>query len=143
MAAAIWLTPAGDLGIIPELEYYEIPLDAYNPAGGYVGFTLIAGNLPPGLELYDDGRILGIPVLGQVRGVPVPVNKVTTSTFTIRIKNIENKVADRTFNLTVAGIDPPVLVPSSSALGTFIDGTLVDIQLEAVEANPLLTAVFT
>ena len=50
MAAAIWLTPAGDLGIIPELEYYEIPLDAYNPAGGYVAFTLIAGSLPDGLE---------------------------------------------------------------------------------------------
>ena len=143
MAAAIWLTPAGDLGIIPELEYYEIPLDAYNPAGGYVGFTLIAGNLPAGLELYDDGRILGIPVLGQVRGVPIAVNKVTTSTFTVRIKNIENKVSDRTFNLTVAGIDPPILVPSSSSLGSYIDGTLVDIQLEAVEANPLLTATFT
>ena len=143
MAAAIWLTPAGDLGIIPELEYYELPLDAYNPAGGYVQFTLIAGSLPDGLELYDDGRILGIPVLGQVRGVPEAVSRVTTSTFTIRIKNIENKVADRTFNLTVAGIDPPVLVPSSSSLGTYIDGTLVDIQLEAVEANPLLTAQFT
>lgn len=143
MAAAIWLTPAGDLGIIPELEYYELPLDAYNPAGGYVQFTLIAGSLPDGLELYDDGRILGIPVLGQVRGVPQAVNKVTTSTFTIRIKNVENKVSDRTFNLTVAGIDPPVLVPPSSSLGTYVDGTLVDIQLEAVEANPLLTATFT
>lgn len=143
MAAAIWLTPAGDLGIIPELEYYELPLDAYNPAGGYVQFTLIAGSLPAGLELYDDGRILGIPVLGQVRGVPIAVNKVTTSTFTIRIKNIENKVSDRTFNLTVAGIDPPVIEPESSTLGTYLDGTLVDIQLEAIEANPLLTAAFS
>ena len=143
MAAAIWLTPAGDLGIIPELEYYELPLDAYNPAGGYVQFTLIAGSLPAGLELYDDGRILGIPVLGQVRGVPIAVNKVTTSTFTIRIKNIENKVSDRTFNLTIAGIDPPVIDPSSGMLGSYVDGTLVDIQLDAIEANPLLTAVFT
>ena len=143
MAAAIWLTPPGDLGIIPELEYYELPLDAYNPAGGYVQFTLIAGTLPAGLELYDDGRILGIPVLGQVRGVPIAVNKVTTSTFTIRIKNIENKVADRTFNLTVAGIDPPVIDPAAGLLGSYVDGTLVDIQLDAIEANPLLTAVFT
>ena len=58
MAACIWLTPAGDLGIIPELEYYELPLDAYNPAGGQPTFTLISGSLPNGLELYDDGRIL-------------------------------------------------------------------------------------
>lgn len=142
MAAAIWLTPAGDLGIIPELEYYEIPLDAYNTSGGELRFTLISGNLPSGLELYDDGRILGIPVLGQVRGVPMAVNKVTTSTFTIRIRNNENRVSDRTFSLTVAGILPPILVPSSSALGSFIDGAFVDIQLEAIEANPLLTATF-
>ena len=75
MAACIWLTPAGDLGIIPELEYYELPLDAYNPAGGQPTFTLISGSLPNGLELYDDGRILGIPVLGQIRGVPEAVNR--------------------------------------------------------------------
>jgi len=95
------------------------------------------------LELYDDGRVLGIPVVGQVRGVPSAVNKVTTSTFTVRIKNGYNKVADRTFSLTVAGITPPVIVPTSSNLGEYVDGQYADIQLDAIEANPLLTATFS
>ena len=143
MSVPIWLTPAGDLGIIPELEYYELPFDAYDTSGAQLRFTLISGSLPDGLELYDDGRVLGIPVVGQVRGVPAAVNKVTTSTFTVRIKNGFNRVADRTFSLTVAGITPPILVPSSSQLGEFVDGDYVDIQLEAIEANPLLTVNFS
>ena len=138
--APIWLTPAGDLGIIPELDYYELPFDAYDTSGVQLMFSLISGTLPDGLELYDDGRVLGIPVVGQVRGVPSAVNKVTTSTFTVRIKNGYNKVADRTFSLTVAGITPPIIVPNGSQLGEYVDGQYVDIQLEAIEANPLLTA---
>lgn len=144
--APIWITPAGNLGIIPEQEYYELPLDAYDPlAAPYppLRFSVISGSLPNGLEVYDDGRILGIPVLGQVRGVPAPVNKVTTSTFTIRCKNINNQVADRTFTLTVAGLSPPVIVPQTSDLGTYLDGTYVDIQLDAIETNSLLTAAFS
>ena len=142
--APIWITPAGDLGIVPELEYYELPLDAYNPAGGAaVTFQLITGSLPVGLELYDDGRILGIPVLGQIRGVPAAVNKVTTSTFTIRCKNYLNQVADRTFNLTVAGITPPIIEPTDQNLGTYIDGNYVSIQLTSIEPNTLLVPVFS
>jgi hypothetical protein len=30
MAFPRWLTPAGDLGIVPELSYYEFDLDAYD-----------------------------------------------------------------------------------------------------------------
>ena len=140
----IWITPAGDLGIIPELEYYDLPLDAYNPAGGAaVTFQLISGSLPAGLELYDDGRILGIPVLGQVRGVPAAVSKVTTSTFTIRCKNYLNQVSDRTFSLTVAGIAPPIIIPTTENLGTYLDGNYVEIQLDTIEPNNLLTPVFS
>jgi len=142
--APIWITPAGDLGIIPELEYYELPLDAYNPAGGAaVTFQLVSGALPDGLQLYDDGRILGIPVLGQIRGVPSAVSKVTTSTFTVRCKNYLNQVADRTFTITVAGIIPPVIIPTTENLGTYLDGNYVEIQLEAIEPNNLLTPVFS
>lgn len=138
MTPPIWITPAGNLGIIPELEYYDIPLDAYNASGSPLLFSLISGELPAGLVLYDTGRILGMPSLGQVRGVPFAVTKSTTSTFTIRIKNNLNQIADRTFSLTVAGILPPRLLPEESDLGTYIDGSFINIQLEVVEPNPLL-----
>ena len=143
MNAAIWLTPAGDLGIIPELEFYELALDAYNPAGGDVTFSLIAGNLPPGLELKNDGTIQGLPVNGEIQGVPVAVNRVTTSTFGVRVTNTQSQVTDRTFSLTVAGILPPVIIPNTTELDSYIDGDYVDIQLDAIEANNQLTATFS
>ena len=143
MSAAIWLTPAGDLGIIPELEFYELALDAYNPAGGDITFSLIAGNLPPGLELKNDGTIQGLPVNGEVQGVPFAVSKVTTSTFSVRVTNPQGLVTDRTFNLTVAGMLPPIIIPNTTELGSYIDGDYVDIQLDAIEANNLLTATFS
>lgn len=144
--APIWITPPGDLGIIPELEYYELPLDAYDPtASPYppLRFSLISGSLPAGLEIYDDGRILGIPVLGQIRGVPAAVNRVTNSSFTVRCKNNLNQVADRTFTLTVAGLTPPVIIPTTTNLGTYLDGNYFEIQLDTIEPNSLLTATFS
>lgn len=143
MAAPIWLTPAGNLGTIPEMEFYEIPLDAYNSAGGELTYTLLAGSLPQGLEVYSNGTISGIPVNGEIQGVPSAVERVTTSTFTVRVRNGENLVADRTFSLTVAGIDPPIQVPSAGLLGTFVDGDYVDIQLGVILSNTLLTATFS
>ena len=144
--APIWITPPGDLGIIPELEYYELPLDAYDPtASPYppLRFSVISGSLPVGLEIYDDGRILGIPVLGQIRGVPAAVNRVTTSTFTVRCKNNLNQVADRTFTLTVAGLTPPVITPTTTDLGTYLDGSYFEVDINAIEPNTLLTPTFS
>ena len=143
MTAPIWLTPAGDLGIIPEQEYYDLALDAYNTSGGSLTYTLIAGNLPQGLQLQSTGEILGIPVNGELSGVPSAVSKVVTSNFAIRITNILGEIADRTFNLTVAGLLPPVIVPAASDLGTYIDGQFIDLQLDAQESNSLLTATFS
>jgi hypothetical protein len=143
MTAAIWLTPAGSLGIIPEDTYYELQLDAYNPAGGTLTFTLISGSLPSGLRLETQGFINGIPYNGEISGVPLAVERVTTSTFCVRITNADGFITDRTFELTIAGIDPPIPVPPSSQLATVIDGEFVSIQLDAIEGNPLVTTTFS
>ena len=57
MSAPIWLTNSGDLGIIPEQEYFEFFFDAYNPGGGSLSYSLIAGNLPNGLEIKSNGSM--------------------------------------------------------------------------------------
>ena len=142
MAAPIWLTAAGDLGIIPEEEYYEFFLDAYNLGGGSVTFSLIAGELPQGIELDNSGIISGIPT-GKIGGVPAAVSKVTTSTFTVRITNSEDLVADRTFNLTVAGILPQSIIPTASSLGTYLDGTYFYADINTVEPNQYLQSTFS
>jgi hypothetical protein len=98
--------------------------------------------LPVGLEIKSDGTLVGIPV-GKVAGVPSAVSKVTTSTFSLRIKNNQNLVADRTFSLTVAGILPQIFVPANSVLGSFLDGTYVYIDINTVESNNLLNSTFS
>jgi len=143
MAAAIWLTPAGNLGIIPELEYYQLALDAYNPGGSTLTFKLLSGRLPDGLRIATDGNISGIPVKGEIAGTPAAVAKTVTSRFTIRITNAQGQVSDRTFSITVAGILPPIITPEPGTLGRYIDGSYVHIQLGAIEPNPLLTPVFS
>lgn len=143
--AAIWLTPAGNLGVIPALEYYQFKLDAYNPEGGDVAFSLVAGSLPIGLHIDETGNVQGVPINANealLEGVPSAVSKVTTSTFTVRITNQASKVTDRTFTLSVAGIIPPVITPKNIELGDFFDGDLVYLQLYAVEQNPGLTVTW-
>lgn len=142
MSVPIWLTPQGDLGIIPEQEYYEFFFDAYNPAGGNLVYTLISGSLPSGLEIRPNGTMIGIPV-GRVAGVTLAVPKVTTSTFTIRIKNNQNFIADRTFSITVAGILPQTFTPSSASLGTYLDGTYVYVDINTIEPNRFLQSTFS
>ena len=61
MAYPVWITPAGDLGIIPENQYFDIQLDAYNPGGGSLTFTKISGQLPPGIQLTRTGELRGVP----------------------------------------------------------------------------------
>jgi hypothetical protein len=140
MALPKWITPAGDLGIIPETEYYQYTLDAYDPSAGTLVYSRVSGRLPLGIQVVSTGRLQGIPVseLGGDQNV--------TYTFTIRVKNTTtNGLADRTFSLTVTNINPPIInVPTrNSFLGLFLDGTEYTEQLEAIEATPGADLVWT
>ena len=142
MSIPIWLTPAGDLGIIPEEEYYEFNFDAYVTDGSNPTYSLVSGRLPFGLEIKSDGTIAGMP-LGTIGGTPVAVSKITTSTFTLRITSSSFEVADRTFSLTVAGILPQTITPVTENLGTYIDGSFLYIDINTIESNPYLTSTFS
>ena len=61
MAQPVWVTPAGSLGIIPEGVFYQIPLQAYEPSAQTVLYRVIAGDLPAGVQLADNGLITGVP----------------------------------------------------------------------------------
>lgn len=140
MALPKWITPAGDLGIIPETEYYQYTLDAYDPSAGTLVYSRVSGRLPPGIQVVSTGRLQGIPVseLGGDQNVEY--------TFTVRVKNTTtNGIADRTFSLTVTNVNPPIInVPTrNSFLGLFLDGTEYTEQLEAIEATPGADLVWT
>ena len=149
MAQPVWVTPAGSLGTIPEGIFYQVPLQAYDPAdpeGHDVYYTLLAGQLPPGIQCSRTGLISGTPqAIASLQGVPSPVASDTTSTFAVRafterIVNgqvVVNRLRDRTFSLTVTGQNPPRFLTPSGNVGTFYDGTPIEpIQIETTDPDP-------
>ena len=149
MAQPVWVTDVGSLGTIPEGIFYQVPLIAYDPAdpsGNEVYYTLLAGQLPAGIQCSSSGLISGIPqAIASIQGVPLPVDRDVTSTFAVRAytekivqgKVVVDRLADRTFSLTVTGQNPPQFITPAGNVGTFYDGTPIDpIQIVTSESDP-------
>ncbi len=124
-AVLSWVTNSGSLGTIPESVIYSKILEAESESS--VSYAIISGELPPGLTLRSDGRISGIPDL---------VSKNVVSTFVVRATDESGNIADRTFNLTVQGQDEPEFITSSGRIGTFYDGSKVDITVDYTDTDP-------
>jgi hypothetical protein len=142
MAQPVWITPQGPLeGPIPEGVFFSKPLEAYDPDSGAVFFQLIAGNLPPGIQISKNGMMEGTP---SVRGVPADVAGSVTSRFTVRAYTVTNRLADRTFTLTVTGAEPPRFTTPPGQIAQYFDSTEVNgLQIGYVDPDPGGGAVVT
>ena len=139
-----WITPAGSLGTIAENVFYRLALQAQ--AGDEdVFFRLIAGELPSGVQVTTNGFIEGIPRnFVSVQGVPQEVSEDVTSRFAIRAftrrlvngEFVVNRIADRTFEITVSGQSIPQFITPPGRIGTFYDGTEVDLAIRFFDADP-------
>lgn len=145
MAQPVWVTPAGDLGTIPEGVFYQTPLEAYDPGLDTVYYSLLAGALPAGMFINDSGMISGIPQAKvSIQGVPEPVSRDVTSKFAVRAYTqqviqgvtVINRLADRTFEITVSGQDAPEFVTPAGQIAQVYDGTLFDFQIEYTDVDP-------
>lgn len=128
-----WITKAGTLGTIPEGRFYKLPLEAAGPSE--IGFRLVAGRLPQGVQVKPSGALEGVPeAVAITQGVPLSVNENVISKFTVRAFLLANPtvIADRTFSITVTGQDAPRFVTPAGRLGAFLDSTRVSIPI-AVE----------
>jgi hypothetical protein len=156
MAQPVWVTNAGSLGTIPEGIFYQVPLIAYdptNPNGNEIYYTLLAGQLPPGIQCSRSGLISGTPqAVASIEGVPLPVNRDTTSTFAVRAytertvqgRVVIDRLADRTFSLTITGQNPPQFITPAGNVGTFYDGAPIDpIQILSTDPDPGDVTVIT
>jgi hypothetical protein len=141
----IWETPAGDLGTIQEGKFYQLTLTAYDDSTGDADtlyYTMIAGELPEGIQCRKTGLIEGIPkAVSSLQGVPLEVGQNVTSKFTVRVYTEDAneqplRVADRTFTITVTGQDIPEWTTPAGSLGTYIDGQQVSTQLEFSDPDP-------
>lgn len=145
-AIPVWVTPAGSLGVIAEDVFYREPIEAITVDLSPVYYRVIAGTLPAGIQLTNNGIIAGVPTTGivDVQGIPTQVNADTTSTFTVRaftvktVNGIEvvDTLADRTFSITVSGPDTPSFVTPAGSIGTYYDSDEVDFQFQYINPDP-------
>jgi hypothetical protein len=151
MAQPVWITPAGDLGTIPEGVFYQQTLKAFDPqpaVGTDLYYRVIAGTLPGGVQCSTSGLIAGVPqALASLEGVPFQVNRNITSKFTVRAYTFDEttqqilRIADRTFTLTVSGNNVPDFVTPAGNIGTYYDGGEVTLQIQYTNADPNETVV--
>ena len=138
MGYPVWITKTGDLGKVSSQQFFDLVLQAEDSDGqGEITFELIAGTLPKGLQVDPNGYINGSPERSYtVQGVPFSTNVDITSNFTIRAKNsLDDSITDRSFFITVTGNFPPVITSLADPLGTFLDGTEISLQLNAIDIN--------
>lgn len=144
MSQPQWITPAGSLGVVPEGVFYSVPVQAV-ANGQDVFFRLIAGKLPDGVQITTNGVIEGTPKnILLVQGVPQEVSQDVTSKFAIRAfttktvngNTVIDRLADRTFSLTVSGQDAPKFITPPGNVGTFYDGTEASVKIDFTDTDP-------
>jgi hypothetical protein len=145
MAQPIWITKPGSLGVVPEGVFYQVTLQAYDPDDGDLYYVMIAGSLPDGVQCTASGLLEGIPkAIASLQGVPTEVSRDVTSTFTVRAytekivngQEVIDRIADRTFSLTVTGQNVPEFVTPAGNIGTYYDGTKISIQIQTTDPDP-------
>ena len=124
----LWTVATGyNLGTFQEGTTQSIPLPVQNTPT----LKLISGELPAGLRIENN----------RLEGTPFEVARSITSTFCIRATSGIFK-QDRTFNLTIDGMDAPTWVTPEGALGIgpntkayVLDSSIVDFQLEVLDPD--------
>ena len=133
MTQPVWITPAGNLGVIPVGVFFQLTLFGELPGepGAELYYDVIAGRLPDGIQCAANGVISGIPdAVASLQGVPLEVGRNTTSKFTVRIYPEEDptNIRDRTFSITVAVIPEPVWITPAGLVASYYDSDPVDYQ---------------
>jgi len=124
MSRVTWKSPK-NLGFVADDSYFEKQLTAVG--NGAINYEHIAGMMPPGVELTDGGLLNGVPRILEKNGIET--NKVYR--FTLRATDSTNKLADRTFELTVSGVQALSTSSTFIDLGTYYDGDRIAYQFIA------------
>ena len=148
MTQPVWLTPAGNLGVIPVGVFFQLTLFGELPGepGAELYYDVIAGKLPDGIQCARNGTISGTPdAVASLQGVTLEVGRNTTSKFTVRLypENDPTNIRDRTFSITVAVIPEPVWVTPAGLVAVYYDSDPVDYQFLFQEVYTPDTTVVT
>lgn len=137
---------------ITATEFSTVPISLTSASGTmsaefrqHVMFNLQAGQLPKGIQVADNGLIVGTPkAVASIQGVPTPVSVDVTSKFTVRAYTkkylngayILDGIRDRTFTLTVTGPNPPEFLTPAGQIAQSYDGTLFSYQILFEDKDP-------
>lgn len=115
------------LDTLYEGETINLKLPVSNDDG--VTYSVITGSLPPGLLLQGN----------YIKGAPTEVFDDTVFSFCIRA-SLNNRISDRTFEVTVTGPDVPIILTTAGLLDIgpakqlfVVDNSIVNYQLNAVD----------
>lgn len=135
MSLNVWNKPSGySFGVYQERSTVDLllPVDHLITS---VYYAVISGKLPLGLQIVNN----------HIFGTPYEVPRDTTFTFCIRASKTINSVinvSDRTFNITIQGSDPPIILTPAGLLEFgqsqqyfIMDNTFVDYQIDAVDTD--------
>ena len=142
---------------IATTEFSTVPVSLTTATGTmssdfrqHVLFNLQAGQLPSGIQVSDNGLIVGTPkAVASIQGVPTPVSTDVTSKFTVRAYTkkyvngvyVLDGIRDRTFELTVTGPNPPEFVTPAGQIAQAYDGTLFTYQILVYDQDPGQTPI--
>lgn len=138
---------------IATMEFDTTPITLTDGSGSmsatftqHVYFNLQSGTLPSGIQVSDNGLIIGIPkAVASIQGIPLEVASDVTSKFAVRAYTtkpvngvtILDRIADRTFTITVTGQDAPEFITPPGSIATYFDGIAVnDLQVEYTDVDP-------
>lgn len=128
----IWSEKSGySFGTFEEGITTSIPLPLKTTSTTDLKFSIISGNLPPGLSLKNI----------VIEGTPIEVARPTEFTFVIRATNIiTNQISDRTYSILIEGADQPEIITKEDLLPvgpeqTFfiLDSSPVNFQIDAID----------
>ena len=63
MSTITWVTAKGDLGTIPESQFFSLQLQATDSDSQPLTYSLIAGELPGGMYITRAGEFRGAPTI--------------------------------------------------------------------------------
>lgn len=128
--SVVWQTAKGNLGIIPESQFYSYQLEATDTDELSLFYSVISGDLPGGMYVNRS--------TGELRGIPSIQSTVTQSlsyAFTVRATNTNGVVADRSFSLVVSNTSGPEIFPKPDLIGAWFDGNYLDYTFYSINNN--------
>ena len=123
-ASPVWTTPAGSIGTPFDSTNYDFNLEAVDPEGETVAYSLVTGSLPGGLTLN--------PNTGNISGLLDYVSEDTLFSFTVRASD-GFTYTDETFDIMVKANAVPYWVTATEDDITVVEGVPNEYQFEAVD----------